>query len=176
LINKLKSLGVELLQLDVSSESSINEFCSLFKEQLDLLINNAGILHRADSSAEIINHFVINALGPLLLTKGLDKWIQKGKVVFITSSMGSISENESGGLYGYRASKAALNMFVKTLSIEASYPVVALHPGYIKTDMTGNNGDMGPDEAVERMSLVIDEFNKTSTGQFRHRDGRVIPW
>jgi NAD(P)-dependent dehydrogenase (short-subunit alcohol dehydrogenase family) len=181
----LNGLKVTQMKLDISSDASIAEFkAKLADIKIDLLINNAGILYRdilKDISREaILEQFNVNAVSPILLTKQLLENLNKDcKVVFISSSMGSIAENGSRGFYGYRASKTGLNMLVKSLSNDLKdkgIACLALHPGYIKTDMTNGNGDMEPDEAVEKMSKVIDQFNMEWTGQFRHRDGREIPF
>ena len=80
-------------------------------------------------------------------------------------------------MYGYRASKAALNMVTKGLSLDlAPIPVLALHPGMVATDMVGGRGDVSADEAVRRMLLVIDELNSDRSGTFVHRDGYSLPW
>jgi NAD(P)-dependent dehydrogenase (short-subunit alcohol dehydrogenase family) len=178
----LLELGIEQLELDVGSDSSIEGFKNKVKFPIDLLINNAGILHsdtiETTTRSSILEQFNVNSIGPLMVTKALmDNLSNSAKVVNITSSMGSIQENSSGGFYGYRASKAALNMVTKSMALEMKgIPVLALHPGYIQTDMTGGRGDMSPDESVSRMAKIIEEFSLERSGEFRHRDGRLIPY
>lgn len=181
---ELSALKVKTVQVDLFSDESISQLpLELNDTKIDLLINNAGILFRenlADATRQgMLDQYNVNAIAPLLVTKSLLPLLnEKSKIVFITSSMGSIAENESGGYYGYRASKAALNMIVKSLSIdlkESKIPVLALHPGYIQTDMTNGRGDMGPDDAVERMAARIEELDMARSGEYRHRDGRLIP-
>ncbi|KAI9141554.1 putative short chain dehydrogenase [Paraphysoderma sedebokerense] len=189
--SELKSLPVKLLKLDVSSEPSITKAAEELKNYtVDLLINNAGILHRDDlqaaSSEQIMAQFATNSLGPLLVTKAFLPHLCKSthggnivKVINITSRMGSIEDNTSGGYYGYRASKAALNQITKSLAIDlkpSKIAVLALHPGMIATDMTGGRGDMGPKEAVECMVKCIEKLNLESSGEFWHRDGYKLPY
>jgi NAD(P)-dependent dehydrogenase (short-subunit alcohol dehydrogenase family) len=122
----------------------------------------------------MVESFMINAVGPLLMIQALNL-ANGAKCVNITSRVGSIADNTSGGLVAYRTSKTALNMITKNLSIEMpSVTFIALHPGYIRTGMTRGNGDMDPEEAVERMNVVINSANKT--GAFLHRDGHELPW
>lgn len=173
--------------MDVKSFNSADGL-EKFKRPINILINNAGMLVRDtfdDLKAEdIINQFKTNSLGPLLVTRYLIGNLSAGskgieelmKVVNITSRMGSIEDNSSGGYYGYRASKSALNMITKSLSVDLEpkgIKVVAIHPGYIRTDMTKGNGEMFPDEAVSRMVGVIESF--TVNGGFYHRDGHILP-
>jgi NAD(P)-dependent dehydrogenase (short-subunit alcohol dehydrogenase family) len=99
------------------------------------------------------------------------------KVINITSRVGSIQDNSSGGLIAYRTSKTALNMINKTLAIDIpDIPFLALHPGYISTGMVDFKGEMSPEEAVKRMIQVIDDFDLSKTGSFMHRDGYILPW
>lgn len=182
---------VRILPLDVCDERSIQALAaSLSSKRLHLLINNAGIFgEKKDIDTEsILSEFKVNALGPLLVSNALLLPLLSGatqdsptKIVNITSRMGSIAENSSGGSYGYRASKAALNMITKTLDVDfkqAGKPiaVTAMHPGYIQTDMTNKQGDMPPEEAVAKMMAFIDRLDLTNSGKFIHRDGYELPW
>ena len=182
---ELQDLGVKQVELDVASDLSVSKLVSkLENEKIDLLINNAGVLCRDSfqdvTRDEMIRQFSINGVAPLLVAREVLPLIVKGgKVVNITSSMGSIEENGSGSYYAYRASKAALNMVTKGMALDLkphNIAVLGLHPGYIKTDMTNGNGDMFPDEAVTRMAVRIEELSMENSGQFRHRDGRIIPY
>ena len=173
-----------VLPLDVTNESSIQALSSQINQPIDLLINNSGIMSR-ESLADVaqptlVSQFIVNAAGPILVAQHLLSLIKQGtnpKIINITSRMGSVADNGSGGMYGYRASKSALNAMTKSLSIDVPEVVsIALHPGYIKTSMTDGKGDMDPDEAVTRMLKVIMEVDSTKTGHFLHRDGQVLPW
>lgn len=97
----------------------------------------------------------------------------------MTSRMGSIEDNDSGGRYGYRVSKAGLNAAGKSLAVDLKdrgIPVAILHPGFVKTDMTGNNGDITAEQAAHRLVQRMDELNLGNTGTFWHSDGSVLPW
>ena len=152
--------------------------------KLDLLINNAGILRNETlgqidfDSIEI--QLQVNAIGALRVTEGLLSNLKEGsKVAIITSRMGSVSDNSSGGRYGYRMSKAALNAAGKSLAIDLKpkgISVAILHPGLVGTEMIGGNGDITPDQAAERLAARIDELNMSNTGTFWHSNGEVLPW
>ena len=152
--------------------------------QINLLINNAGIL-RNESLGQldfdsIEQQFQVNALGALRVTDSLMGNLNDGaKVAIMTSRMGSIADNRSGGRYGYRMSKAALNAAAKSLAIDLKpngIAVVILHPGLVGTEMIGGQGDIGPDEAARRIAARIDELTLSNTGTFWHANGEVLPW
>lgn len=182
---------MRILQLDCADPHSIRRMSTDLRDvKLDLLVNNAGVFIR-DSFEEEFNpdsllcQFRVNSIGPLLVSQALLQNLASKdsvtKIVNITSSMGSIGDGPSGSLYGYRASKTALNMFTKLLSKDVEskghqIAVLSLHPGYIQTDMTGGKGDMSPNEAVARMVRVIDSLDMSASGTFKHRDGHTIPW
>jgi NAD(P)-dependent dehydrogenase (short-subunit alcohol dehydrogenase family) len=97
----------------------------------------------------------------------------------VTSQKGSLTGNSSGGYYGYRASKSALNMFSKSLSVdlkERGISVLLLHPGYVKTDMTHHKGDIEVNESVKGMIKIVEEKGLESTGTFWHTDGDSLSW
>ena len=175
-----------IFSLDLSSQTSIDEFVEqLAGKPISLLINNAGILDRDSIDAFSIDGIqkaiLVNATAPLYLSQRLLpnlKMVPNSKVVFITSRMGSISDNSSGGYYSYRASKSALNSLARSFSLDLKgvVHVGLIHPGFIKTDMTNQNGDMEPKESVARMVKVIEALDKDNSGTFFHRDGTVLPW
>jgi NAD(P)-dependent dehydrogenase (short-subunit alcohol dehydrogenase family) len=153
-------------------------------EPIDLLINNAGVLPRTESisvsSEEMHSAFHVNAIAPLLIIQKLHSRLLLAShplVINLTSRVGSIADNSSGGIIAYRSSKTALNMITKTLAIEMpQITFLALHPGYIKTGMTNNTGDMEPEETVDRMLKIVAKADKSMTGQFIHRDDYILPW
>ena len=151
---------------------------------IDVLINNAGVL-----SEEILGQidyqrveqqFKVNAMGPLRTTEMLIGNLQKGsKVAFISSRMGSISDNGSGGSYGYRMSKAALNAAAASLAIDLKPKGIAvglLHPGFVQTSLVDFQGNLETSEAAELLEKRIQEISLENTGSFRHSNGENLPW
>jgi NAD(P)-dependent dehydrogenase (short-subunit alcohol dehydrogenase family) len=183
---ELAALGVEVLDgVDVTSDKSLNMMAEKLKGRtLDLLINNAGLLASESLSeldfASIQRQMEVNAYGPLRVTHKLSGLLGRGsKVALITSRMGSIGDNTSGGMYGYRMSKSALNAAGKSLAHDLKphgVAVAILHPGYVKTEMTGNHGNVEPDDAAANLLERIDELNAENTGTFWHANGEVLPW
>jgi len=156
----------------------------LGRDDIDLLINNAGVL-RSDSLDdagvdEVREQFEVNAIAPLFVTQALKGRLAKGaKVALITSRMGSIADNGSGGYYGYRMSKAALNAAGMSLAKDLKpkgVAVVMLHPGAVRTGMTGGHGQVDPPDAVRGLLARIDELRLETTGRFLHQNGDVLPW
>jgi NAD(P)-dependent dehydrogenase (short-subunit alcohol dehydrogenase family) len=152
--------------------------------KLDVLINNAGILH-GDHLGEIAyenltQQFLVNAQAPLQVTEALLGHLNVGaKIAFITSRMGSIADNSSGGYYGYRMSKAALNAAAKSLSLDLKprgVAVALLHPGYVQTAMVNFGGDISAAESAHRLTLRIAELNLNNTGGFWHSNGEHLEW
>lgn len=172
--------------VDVTDDDSIATLAKGLKGQpLDVLIHNAGILTGGDSLGEIDfdkarAQFEVNALGPLRLTTALLGNLKSGsKLAIITSRMGSIADNTSGGRYGYRMSKAAVNMAGMSLSRDLAprgVAVTILHPGFVRTGMTGGMGDVGPDESARGLIARIDELALEETGGFWHANGDRLPW
>jgi NAD(P)-dependent dehydrogenase (short-subunit alcohol dehydrogenase family) len=182
----LSALGVEVFDgVDVTSDKSINMLAEKLKGRgLDLLVNNAGLLTAESLSeldfAAIQRQMEVNAYGPLRVTHKLAKLLDHGsKVALITSRMGSIADNTSGGMYGYRMSKAALNAAGKSLAHDLrprGVAVAILHPGYVKTEMTGNHGNVEPDAAASALLERIRELSLETSGTFWHADGSILPW
>jgi NAD(P)-dependent dehydrogenase (short-subunit alcohol dehydrogenase family) len=185
----LVELGVEIIEnVDVSSQPSLLKLAeTLSGRQLDWLINNAGIADGIamdaldeDSIASCQRMFEVNSLGPLLTTQALVNNMRTGsKVGLITSRMGSMGDNDSGGSYGYRMSKAALNAAGKSLAIDLKpegIAVAILHPGWVKTDMTGHSGLIDTDESASGLIQRMDELNLDNTGGFWHTNGELLPW
>jgi NAD(P)-dependent dehydrogenase (short-subunit alcohol dehydrogenase family) len=183
---ELAALGVELASgVDVTSDKSLNLLAEKLKGRtLDVLINNAGLLASESfpdlDFASIQRQIEVNAYGPLRVTHKLSTNLKRGsKVALITSRMGSIGDNTSGGMYGYRMSKAALNAAGKSLALDLSrlgVAVAILHPGYVKTEMTGNHGSVEPDAAARDLLQRIDELSLENSGTFWHANGSVLPW
>ncbi|EKF74593.1 short-chain alcohol dehydrogenase-like protein [Alcanivorax hongdengensis A-11-3] len=182
----LADLGVEIVDgVDVSRRDGVTNLeAALGNTPVDVLYNNAGImlsetLDHMDLE-QIEEQFQINTLGPLRVTLALLDNLKSGsKVGLMTSRMGSIADNGSGGKYGYRISKAGLNAAGKSLAIDLydrGIAVAILHPGWVKTDMTGNSGHLTTDEAAAGLVQRMDELTLENSGTFWHSDGSVLPW
>ncbi len=151
---------------------------------IDLLINNAGILNNDSLGSmdydAIRQQIEVNALAPLKITEALiPQLAADAKIAMITSRMGSMADNGSGGYYGYRMSKAALNMASVSLAQDLKPQGIAvgiLHPGFVSTEMVGGQGDISPNVAAERLIQRIEELNIENTGTFWHSYGDKLPW
>jgi NAD(P)-dependent dehydrogenase (short-subunit alcohol dehydrogenase family) len=183
----LDALGVEtVMGVDVGTDAGVDKLRdALLGRKVELLINNAGILLWGEDLGKldaegIRRQFEVNALGPLRVTQALLDNLDPGaKVAFITSRMGSIADNSSGGHYGYRMSKAALNMAAVSLSRDLAHKQIAiaiLHPGMVSTDMIGHRGQIEPDEAARGIIERIDALTLERSGGFWHQNGQELPW
>lgn len=183
----LRKLGVEVVEnVEVTDDAGIERIAlAIGKRSIDLLINNAGILVWNKEFPEldlagIRKQFEVNALAPLRITAALRDRLGPGsKVALITSRMGSIDDNSSGGGYGYRMSKAALNMAGKSLAVDlkgAGIAVAILHPGMVRTEMIGGRGQVEPSDAAKGLLARIDELGLETTGGFWHANGERLPW
>jgi NAD(P)-dependent dehydrogenase (short-subunit alcohol dehydrogenase family) len=185
--DELKNLGVSVeTDVDITSDESVAELAkSLDGQLIDVLINNAGILERVSLDSldldSIRRQFEVNALAPLRLTQALLPNLKRGsKIVVMTSRMGSIKDNTSGGSYGYRMSKVALSMAGKSLSQDLKargIAVAIIHPGLVKTRMTGfTDSGITPEQSVKGLLACIEGLNLENTGTFWHSNGAVLPW
>lgn len=182
---ELDHLGVEVVDgVDVGSDTSVQALADrLGGRKLDWLVNNAGILERtALDNLDYVameRQFRINSIGPLRVTAALRGSLGQGSKVFIvTSRMGSIDDNTSGGSYGYRMSKAAVNMAGKSLSVDLAdegVGVFLLHPGWVSTDMTGGTG-IAVEESAGGLIRTMDRLDIDQTGTFWHQEGYALPW
>ena len=182
---ELEELGVRIIDgIDVSNAESIARLKREIGDQpLDVIINNAGIMGSdAFGSIDygaILEQFEVNALGPLRVTEALADNLHEGsKVAIVTSRMGSIGDNGSGGRYGYRASKTAVNQIGTNLRHELmphGIAVALLHPGMVATELTGGNG-VPPAQAAQGLIERIDALNLQNSGRFWHAEGYELPW
>ena len=182
----LESLGVRLeAPVDVTDDGAVGELAGrLNGVGLDLLIQNAGILLPDDLDRvdleDVRRQWEVNALAPLRLTRALLPNLGSGaKLALMTSRMGSLADNTSGRMYGYRMSKAALNAAGVSLAHDLrprGVAVAILHPGYVATEMTGFGGDVAPADAARRLLERIDELTLETTGTFWHASGERLPW
>jgi NAD(P)-dependent dehydrogenase (short-subunit alcohol dehydrogenase family) len=182
---ELENLGVELITgIDVTDGESVGRLKeALGGRRIDVVVNNAGIL-RPDLLGEIdyqdmLEQFRVNALGPLRVTEALLDNLDRGsKVVIITSRVGSIEDNSSGGYYGYRASKTAVNMIGTNLKHDLAPRGIAvglLHPGLVATEMTGGQG-IDPADSARGLIERMDELDQDNSGGFWHAEGYRLPW
>ena len=183
---QLDGLGVRVESgIDVTEPATWSKLAErLARDDIDLLIQNAGIL-LADSLEDVELDKVraqleLNAIAPLFLTRALAPRLRAGaKVALITSRMGSIGDNGSGGYYGYRMSKAALNAAGVSLAHDLKprgVAVIILHPGAVRTEMSRGHGMIEPDESARGLLQRIDELRLETTGRFLHQNGEVLPW
>ena len=183
---ELEKLNVQIEEdVDISSAKSVEDIASKLKnEKIDILINNAGIfrddhIQHLDYD-DIFEQFKVNAVGALRMSMAFLNNLQDGgKIALISSYMGSIAENSYGTTYGYRMSKAALNMAGVSLSHDLKSKGVAVgifHPGYVRTDMTSYNGAIDPPESARGLITLIDGLNLTNSGTFWHTNGTQLPW
>lgn len=181
----LEALPVEVIDgIDVTTDASVAGLAeALSGRRIDRLVNNAGILERnaldALDWASIERQFRVNAVAPLRVTAALRPLLREGSKVFIiTSRMGSIDDNTSGGSYGYRMSKAAVNMAGRSLSVdlrEEGIAVFLLHPGWVSTEMTGGTG-IPVEQSASGLITRMDELEIDRTGSFWHQEGYELPW
>jgi short-subunit dehydrogenase len=188
LSNLAKSnLTIQLHQLDVSNTKNIQDLSDHLKnEPIDILINNAGI-YRSGSFSLVnkdswIESFVTNTIGPYEVIENFLPNILQGlekKIVSITSKMGSINDNTSGGSYIYRSSKTALNSMMRSLTHDLKNQDIAtmtLHPGWVRTDMGGAGGWIDVKESVSGMIDQISNLSLQNTGQYIDYAGKPIKW
>ena len=171
--------------IDLQSDDAVKCLTdALADRRIDLLISNAGILQDEQLGsldiASIEQQFQVNALGPLRLVSALQANLSVGsKIALITSRMGSIEDNTSGGRYGYRMSKAALNAAGKSMAHDLKSRGVAvaiLHPGLVSTAMINFNGQVSPEYAAAQLADRIEALNLKNTGTFWHANGDELPW
>jgi len=184
----LGELPVEIAELDVTNQASVEALAkSLEGRPIDLLINNAGIFPRVDKIEEVdfddySRTLAVNTLGPVRVTGALLPNLRGGvmkTIVNITSRLGSIELNDFGRFYGYRESKAALNMLTKTLAIELApegFTCLTIHPGWVQTDMGGESADLTPEQSVSGMRAVIESLGPADTGTYWSYSGEEVPW
>ena len=178
-----------LLEADVADTASVRRAAALVQTPaIDVLINNAGVYGgEAQTIGSIDYHewmrvLDINVLGPMRVCEAfLDRVAQSDRrlIVTITSGMGSLADNTSGGYIAYRTSKAAVNMAMRTAAIDLrqrGITCVVLNPGWVRTDMGGPNAKLSPEESVTAMRRVIAELGPNNSGRFYNYDGREYHW
>ncbi len=180
---------LEVQQLDVSSAESILKFVQqLADTPIDIFINNAGVYGPRNAKFGEVDGQLwasvlqVNSIAPLMLSQLLMPNLRQGtdkKMVYLTSKMGSIDDNSGGGSYIYRSSKTALNSVVKSLAIDLAgegFRAAVLHPGWVLTDMGGQNALIDTKTSVTGMLQVVDDLDQQSSGSFFNYDGSIIAW
>ena len=184
---ELDSLSVRVeTGIDITSGDSVLKLReNLNDTKVDVLIQNAGIAEFNSLSnldpLSIVHQFEVNALSPLCFVQAMLSHLSKpSKIALISSRMGSIDDNSSGGSYGYRMSKVALCMAGKSLAVDLkpnNISVAILHPGLVSTRMTGFTANgIQPQESVQGLIQRIDELTLDNTGTFWHSNGDILPW
>ena len=183
-LSELKDVNI-IAGIDVSEDEDLLTLKnSLQGVSLDILINNAGImteetLGHIDFSL-VAQQFLVNAMGPLKTTQALLSHLNKeSKVAIITSRMGSMGDNTSGGWYGYRMSKSAVNSAGVSLAQDLKpkgISVVLLHPGFVQTDLVDQQGDVSATQAASNLVTRINELTLANSGALVHANGQARPW
>lgn len=184
-----KFAQVSIHKLDVADSAQIKSLANELQNQpLDILFNNAGIYGPSNAhfgnidESDWIECLRINTISPLKVTEAFVDNVaksQKKVVATMSSKMGSMEDNGSGGSYIYRSSKAALNAVMKSASIDLrqkDIKVAILHPGWVKTDMGGPNAEITVNECVTNLRKNIDNLTFENSGSFFEIDGSIIPW
>ncbi|MEQ1600750.1 MAG: SDR family oxidoreductase [Methylophilaceae bacterium] len=181
---------IEVYALDVADHAHITHLAQTLSDTaLDVLINNAGIYPASDSHGfghtdydDWAEAFRINTMAPLKMAEAFAAHIARSEqktLVTITSKMGSVADNTSGGNYIYRSSKAAVNMVVKSLSIDLAnlgITAILLHPGWVKTEMGGPNAWITTEQSVNGLRQLIKNLTRADAGKFFAYDGQELPW
>jgi NAD(P)-dependent dehydrogenase (short-subunit alcohol dehydrogenase family) len=181
---ELDALGVRIETLDMRDLDAVAIFGERL-DALDLLVANAGTYgprspESGEDGAEWLETFAVNTVAPYLLARSVLPLVARagGKLVAISTKMGSIEDNRSGGYIAYRSSKSALNMAWRSLAIDNRGKVVCamLHPGWVQTRMGGSSAPLSPEDSVAGMRRVIDGLGPEQSGGFFNYDGSEIPW
>jgi len=184
-----RGLAIDLHALDVTNYKQVAALADLLKDRpIDILVNNAGIYGSKGvafgniDAAEWRQVLEVNTIAPLMLAQALVDQVAASRhklIAVISSKVGSIADNSSGGSYLYRSSKTAVNQVVKSLSIDLAdrgISVISLHPGWVQTDMGGPNAEISTDESVSGLKTILQSAGQSQTGQFIEYNGSIIPW
>ncbi len=186
-LKDLHSSKLTLIRLDVADPSSISALTTEIRGPIDLVINNAGISSESKTLAlldvaELQKNFMVNAIAPMLVTRAVLANLRAGQrktVIQISSILGSIAGNTGGSSYGYRASKAALNQFNRSLAASLGpegFTCVSMHPGWVRTDMGGPRADLSVEDSVAHMLRTVEALSPAQNGAFLNYDGTPLPW
>jgi NAD(P)-dependent dehydrogenase (short-subunit alcohol dehydrogenase family) len=189
-LHKLARTGsITVFPMDVTDLSSVRQAAAgLNDESIDVLLNSAGIIGKPgqrtghidyESWEQVLN---VNTMGPLRVTEAFVEHVARSDrklVVTITSGLGSLTDNTSGGSIPYRSSKAAVNMAMRSAAIDLAprgIACVLVNPGWVKTDMGGPGAPLKPSESVAALKRLIATFGLAHSGKFFHYDGREYAW
>jgi NAD(P)-dependent dehydrogenase (short-subunit alcohol dehydrogenase family) len=183
--DELEGLCVRVEEVDMLDLDAVAEFGAEV-EELDLLIANAGTygpktVTSADDAEGWSETFMVNTIAPFLLAQSVLLAVERsgGKLIGISTKMGSIEDNSSGGFIAYRSSKAALNMAWRSLAVDVrarGVTAAVLHPGWVQTRMGGASAPLAPEQSVAGMRQVIDGLSPEQSGGFFNYDGSPVPW
>ncbi|KXJ76421.1 hypothetical protein RP20_CCG009675 [Aedes albopictus] len=195
--------NLHILQIDLKDVDKYDQFVqeveSIVRDNgLNVLFNNAGVSPKSTrlnfvKSEDLIDTFVTNTVAPIMLTKAFVPLLKKAAevnasapmgplkacVVNMSSILGSIAANTDGGLYAYRTSKAALNAATKSMSLDLKpnqIMAVALHPGWVRTDMGGSKAPLSVDQSCDGMVQTVMQLSEKHNGGFLQYDGKELPW
>ncbi len=179
---------VRVLPMDVMDVTSVKAAAGVIgKEPIDLLLNNAGVMGPRDRLGDLdyaawARVLDANTLGPARVVEAFLANVARSsqkKIVTITSGMGSLADNTSGGSYAYRSSKAAVNMVVRSLALDLAprgITCIVMNPGWVRTDMGGPRGTISPAESIKAMRSVIADLRPDDSGKFLNYTGKPYPW
>ena len=184
-----REASVTVLPMDVTDAHSIKRAAAaLVNEAIDVLVNSAGIFGKQNQKTGNVDYeswkeiLDINTLGPLRVTDAFTGHVARSErklVVTITSGMGSLTDNTSGGAIPYRSSKAAVNMVMRSAAIDLAprgIACVLVNPGWVRTDMGGPGAPLTPGESVSALKRLIATLGLAQSGKFFNYDGREYPW
>jgi NAD(P)-dependent dehydrogenase (short-subunit alcohol dehydrogenase family) len=185
---ELKALGARVEQLDVSSAASVESFAERLGDlPIDVLLNNAGIFPSRGGLTtldpdEALQVYAVNTIGPMRVTKALLDNLRAGNrklIMNMSSGLGSIVANGRGGAMGYRESKAALNMFTRSIAaefVDDGFTCIAMSPGWVRTDMGGDSAPLSPEESVRGMLSVLAGVGVDDSGSYFDYRGEELGW
>jgi NAD(P)-dependent dehydrogenase (short-subunit alcohol dehydrogenase family) len=180
---------IRVLGMDVTDTASVRAAAAELKDEaIDLLLNNAGVGGPRNQRLGSLDYAAwarvldTNTLGPMRVVEACLENVAKSRlkqIVTVTSGMGSIEDNTSGGSYAYRSSKAAVNMVMKSLAIDLEprgITCVVMNPGWVRTDMGGPSGKLSPAESIKALRSVISALRPEDSGKFLNHTGKPYPW
>jgi len=186
--DELRKLGVRIEQLDVADAASVAAFAErLGDTKLDILMNNAGVFLQREKPTTVdletmAKVLAVNTMGPLRVSQALMPALRRGNgkmIMNMSSGLGSISNNSNGAFADYRASKAALNMISRSQAAELKdegFIVVVMSPGWVRTDMGGENAELSPAESVSGILHTLAGLEVGNSGGYFNHDGTELPW